>query len=123
MAETASLILAASESYRQAAETGEPDLLNSLAWLLATSASPNVRDGKGAIAYSERAVAATNHKDDGYLDTLAAAYAEAGRFAQAIVAQQEAIAIAGDASRKNEYLTRLKLYESGVPYHEKEDNE
>ena len=118
MAEIEAVQLDEAECFRQAAESGETEALNSLAWLLATSPSEKVRDGGRAVAFAEKAVAETNHKNDAYIDTLAAAYAEAGRFEQAIAVEKEAIALTKDAEWKGQFMTRLKLYESGGAYHE-----
>ena len=52
------------------------------------------------------------------LDTLAAAYAEASQFDQAVSTQKEAIALLQDEAQKKDFGTRLKLYESNSPYHE-----
>jgi hypothetical protein len=49
------------------------------------------------------------------LDTLAAAYAEAGNFKDAIAYQKKAIAIAGDTADEG-YQQRLALYRSGQPF-------
>jgi serine/threonine protein kinase/tetratricopeptide (TPR) repeat protein len=106
--------------YRVAAEQGDVEAQNALAWLLATCNDPKVRDGRNAIQFGEKAVAATNRKKHGALDTLAAAYAEAGDFAKAVSIQREAIALVPDGKRKEECKSRLKLYESGTPYHERE---
>jgi len=54
------------------------------------------------------------------LDTLAAAWAEAGQFAKAAGAEKEAIALVTDAKAKEENLSRLKLYEANTPYRERE---
>jgi len=51
------------------------------------------------------------------MDTLAAAYAEAGDFDAAVKWQQKALAIIAD-SYKPECRTRLELYKSGKPYRE-----
>jgi len=48
---------------------------------------------------------------------LAAAYAEAGHFDKAVSAQKEALALAGSGPYAAEYSERLKLYQSGKPYH------
>ena len=50
------------------------------------------------MGYAEKAVAATNRKDHAILDTLAAAYAEAGQFTNAISTQKEAIGLVQDAN-------------------------
>jgi hypothetical protein len=56
------------------------------------------------------------------LDTLAAAYAEAGRYPEAVEAARRALNL--PATQNNQPLAeaiqaRLKLYETGSPYHEK----
>ena len=56
---------------------------NNLAWLLATSSDASIRDGNRAIELAKQAVQLSGGKDADYLRTLAAAYAETGRFAEA----------------------------------------
>jgi serine/threonine protein kinase len=106
------------ERSRQAGDVGDSCALNGLAWLLATSAHTEVRDGHTAVALAEKAVAGTQRKDAAMLDTLAAAYAEAGDFAKAVSVQQEAIALRGTGKGHNDFVSRLKLYESNTPYRE-----
>ena len=103
---------------RKAAESGDAVIPYLVAWILATSSHPEVRDGLGAVAYAEQAVAVTHRKNSRMLSTLAAAYAEAEQFTNAVSAQKEAIALLHEASAKKDYETRLKLYESNQPYHE-----
>jgi eukaryotic-like serine/threonine-protein kinase len=103
---------------RKAAESGNPQAINDLAWVLATSADASVRDGAEAVTYAEKAVVATSRKDVGFLDTLAAAYAEAGEFTQAVATEKEALALAGDDPQKKALGERLRLYESNTPYRE-----
>lgn len=77
-----------------------------------------LRDGKEAVSFAERA--AEQRKDDPpTLDTLAAAYAEAGRFKEAVDTARKAKQVAEAA--KNQTLAdaiavRLKLYEASKPY-------
>jgi hypothetical protein len=71
------------------------------------------------VAFAEKAVAATDHKNPADLDTLAAAYAEAGQFEKAVPTEQEAIALVQTAAEKNDYTTRLKLFEAHLPYRAK----
>jgi tetratricopeptide (TPR) repeat protein len=52
------------------------------------------------------------------LDTLAAAYAEAGQYTNAVKVQKEAIALLQNEEQKKDYASRLRLYESGSPYHD-----
>jgi tetratricopeptide (TPR) repeat protein len=58
----------------------EPVVLDALAWLLATCPSTELRDGRRAVDLAEKANALTKQADVRMLRTLAAAYAEAGRF-------------------------------------------
>ena len=102
------------------AEQGDFEPLRELAWLLATCEAAEIRDGPRAVHYAEKAVAATNGKNGMVLDILAAAHAEAGQFAKAVSVQQQAIALLGDERSKNALASRLKLYESSVPYREGE---
>ncbi|HWQ91030.1 MAG TPA: hypothetical protein VN673_05110 [Clostridia bacterium] len=93
------------------------EALNNLAWILASS--NGFRNGIEAVLCAERACALTSHKQALLLGTLAAAYAEAGRFTNAIVAAQQAVAqatIAGQSeiAKRNQEL--LELYRVGKAY-------
>jgi serine/threonine protein kinase len=103
---------------RVSADRGDLAALNNLAWIMATSADSAVRDGRTAVAFAEKAVAKTARKDPGTLDTLAAAYAEAGDFAKAEETQLETIRLSHDESKKSAFTTRLKLYQSKTPCRE-----
>jgi Flp pilus assembly protein TadD len=109
--------------YRQvlAAKPDQPEALRNLAWLLATNPDGAVRDGADAVRFAERGCLLTNDKQAQMLGTLAAAYAETGRFADAVATAQKAIELAradGDTrfAAVNEQL--LRLYRAGKPYHE-----
>jgi tetratricopeptide (TPR) repeat protein len=102
--------------YRKAAARGDLVALKRAAWLLATSSNPKVRDGAGAIEFGQKAVAATEGKDASIQDTLAAAYAEASQFDQAIRTEKRALDLARREDEKQEYQARLKLYEAHTPF-------
>jgi serine/threonine protein kinase/tetratricopeptide (TPR) repeat protein len=89
---------------------------NIVAWFLSTFQIPAVRDGKLAVELAENAVAQTNRKDAGILDTLAAAYAETGQFDKAVAAEKEAIPLAENELSKEEFGRRLALYTAHKPY-------
>jgi WD40 repeat protein len=89
---------------------------NDRAWSLATAPDSRARDGQTAVQLAEKAVAATQRKDPMILDTLAAAYAETGQFTNAVAVQREAIALLATDTEKADYGSRLKLYESNIPY-------
>jgi len=98
-----------------------PDVLNFLAWLLAACSDAHIRDGVQAVKYAERACELTHYGMTIFVGTLAAAYAEAGRFDDAITTAQQACALATaageqDLLEKNQKL--LKLYRAHQPYHE-----
>jgi tetratricopeptide (TPR) repeat protein len=68
-----------------------PRLLDEVAWLLATYPDSNARDGAEAVRLAEHACDLTKRKIPALLDTLAAAYAEAGDFSRAISTVEEAL--------------------------------
>jgi len=101
--------------YRQAMSLKPdwPPPLNGLAWILATYPDPNVCDAKQAIELAERAAAMTNHQDAIILNTLAAAYAAAGRFSDAVVTAQKTldIAVAAGNNQLADFTRRqLEMY-------------
>jgi tetratricopeptide (TPR) repeat protein len=88
--------------------------------LLATSPAARQRNGAQAIEYAQRARELLD-ETPAVLDTLAAAYAEAGRFAEAVAAARKAmeLAMAGNDRRSADAVrSRIALYEAGKPYHE-----
>jgi serine/threonine-protein kinase len=93
---------------------------DSLARLLATCLDDKVRDGKRAVEYATTACEQTGWNDPLCLDTLAAAYAEAGRFEEAVRYQTRAL---NDPTLKGDVRTaakeRLELYKQRKPYREK----
>ncbi len=96
--------------------------LNNLAWLLATAPDAAVRDGAEAVRLAEQACQLTDYQRPLFVGTLAAAYAEAGRFEDAVTMAQKAIALA--TAMKNEGLVKknrelLELYQHRQPDHEK----
>jgi tetratricopeptide (TPR) repeat protein len=88
---------------------------NNLAWLWVTSPRPEQRDLTRAITFARRACELTQWQVAGFLDTLAAAYAAAGQFAEAIEQQRQAIELANE-KEKAEYQARLELYKVGATY-------
>jgi tetratricopeptide (TPR) repeat protein len=81
--------------------------LNDLAWMLATAADDRLRDGPRAVALAERALQLAGRQPIG-LQTLAAAYAESGRFEEAVVTAQQALALA-TAARQDAITSVLAL--------------
>jgi len=90
----------AAREYRAALEARpeEWEVVNNLAWLRATSRDRRIRDAEAAVDLASKAVAALPENAE-FLGTLARAYAESGRFSEAVAAQQRAIAaVAPDAA-------------------------
>lgn len=91
------------------------------AWKLAVHPDPKQRDGQQAVEWAEQACQATElvrSRSPRFLDTLAAAYAEAGRFPKAVESATKAIeGLPSDQKDlRNEIETRLKLYQAGKAY-------
>ena len=98
----------------------DPDdlpLLSQTAWVLATNPAASVRNGSEAVELAERAVKASGGKDPAVLDTLAAAYAEAGRFPEAVETARRALTLATEPLADG-VKARMALYESKSPFHE-----
>lgn len=104
----------------QAVKMAPKDALahNALAWILATAGTPGFRDGPRAVELAKKANQLSGWADPAHLDTLAAAYAEAGDFKQAVQWQEKALAspsaFKGEALK--EAQERLSLYKAGKPY-------
>ena len=102
-------------------QADQPELLNNFAWILDTSAKANVRDGPEAVRLAERACELTRHQLPQLIGTLAAAYAEAGRFEDARRAATNAIRIAesqGATELVVKNQTLLELYRRGQSFHQ-----
>jgi len=101
------------EPHFRAVLSAQPDhtgALNGLAWLLSTCSDGDLRNGTEAVQLAERACRLTEHKNPNYLDTLAVAYAETGRFDLAIEAEQQALdQYIQLGNRQNIYRLRAQL--------------
>ncbi|HEX4350984.1 MAG TPA: tetratricopeptide repeat protein [Verrucomicrobiae bacterium] len=106
---------------RLGVQTLNPGTLNNLAWTLATSPDSRNRDGARAVKLAEVACQQTQYQQTILIGTLAAAYAEAGRFDEAIATAQKACDRALEQGETN-FLARnkelLALYQTHRPYHE-----
>ena len=89
---------------------------NGLAWLRATCSEERFRDGQRAIDHATKACELTKWKYWGCVGTLAAAYAEAGKFDKAVDFQQKAVEMATKDKEKDEMRERLNLYRDRKPY-------
>lgn len=96
------------------------DALNDLAWELATAPESSVRNGDEAVELAQRANQIANNKDLDILDTVAAAFAEAHRFGEAVQTARKAIQLAessGQQARLVQLNSELQLYQSGHAFH------
>ncbi len=85
--------------------------------LRATCPDAKIRDGKGAVKDAERARELGTEDPIWEMDTLAAACAEAGDFAQAVKWQRDAMTLYTNPQYIAEANERLKLYTDKRPYH------
>lgn len=98
-----------------------PAALDGLAWILATDADPQVRNGDQAYAMAERACELTGRKDPEKLKTLAAACAETARFSQALFDAQSGLDLASKNGQKvlaEKCRLMLAAFRAGKPWRE-----
>jgi tetratricopeptide (TPR) repeat protein len=93
----------------------DPRILNAAAWFMATCPQADVRDGPTAVRHATSACKATNWKEPSLIDTLAAAYAETGQFAEAAKWMRQAMELAPSVE-KEDFASRLRLYLDGQAY-------
>jgi protein O-mannosyl-transferase len=96
----------------------DPHSRINVAWVLATASDASIRDGAKAVEFARKAVELSNTEDPKFLRALAAAYAEAGRFSEAIEAAQRSMTIATRQSNLEvAHLLEgdIALYQIGLP--------
>jgi protein O-mannosyl-transferase len=91
---------------------------NNLAWILATWPAAEVRNSARAVQLAEQADLLSGSKNPAIAGTLAAAYAEAGRFSEAVATAQRALGLA--KAQTNDALidalqSQIRLYQAGSP--------
>jgi protein O-mannosyl-transferase len=113
--------------YQMALQTrpADPAVLNNLAWLLASAPEAPMRDGRKAVELASQANALTGGENPIILKTLATAFAEAGRFPEALGTAQRALQLA--EARSNSTLAgqlqdEMKLFQAGQPFHSPEQS-
>jgi tetratricopeptide (TPR) repeat protein len=92
--------------------------LAGLAWIRATASDASLRNSVEAVSLSERADAASRHQDVIAIDALAAAYASAGRYDDALTAARAGLELATAAGRldvASQFRQRMELYQKGQP--------
>lgn len=94
-----------------------PRALTQLTWILSSGPDAALRDGREAVAAGENAVRLTHSRDADALEALAAAFAEAGSWTEAIETARRAISTIGaDPDALEIARARLAQYERGEPY-------
>jgi tetratricopeptide (TPR) repeat protein len=102
-----------------------PRMLDEIAWLLATYPDSKSRDGNEAVRLAERACELTDRRVPAFLDTLAAAYAEAGDFSRGVAAGEEALRRAqaiGDTDSVKLSENILMALRADLPYRHKPED-
>jgi tetratricopeptide (TPR) repeat protein len=97
----------------------DPEAQKNMAWVLATWPEARIRDGVKAVELAERANQLTKNQDPFIGATLAAAYAETGRFPDAIRTAEAALQLAtdsGNVALAEGIRAHLVLYRSGHPF-------
>jgi tetratricopeptide (TPR) repeat protein len=96
--------------------------LTQIAWIEATSPDPTVRNGIRAMQLAEQTDRLGGGTNAMQAATLAAAYAEAGRFPEAVTAARRAVELAGSltnaagAAMTADFTAQLQSYQAGRPY-------
>jgi tetratricopeptide (TPR) repeat protein len=96
-------------------------LLNELAWTLATNPNASIRNGAEAVELAQRATQLSDGREPAALGTLAAAYAEAGRFSEAVQTARKAAELAtrrNNSSLAESINAKISLYEAKTPFRE-----
>jgi len=96
----------------------DPLLLNNLAWVLATSPDPKLRDGRRALELATTACELTEYKRPHILSTLGAAYAELGDFENAKKWSAKGLELAEDEEQKEHFKKELECYNARKPFRE-----
>jgi tetratricopeptide (TPR) repeat protein len=100
------------------ADPNSVDALSRLAWIRATHEDARLRDGAEAVRLATRACELTNHQNPQSLSSLAAAYAETGRFDEAVQTAQNALALArasGQSGVAAVLQSLLPLFQARTP--------
>ncbi len=106
--------------YRRSLELdpGNRAVMNNLAWSLSTHPDPALRDGVEGLRWARKAFAAIPEPPPGAYDTLAAALAETGAFAEAVRTVQTGIRLAQDRDDRaagDRLREALELYQQRKP--------
>jgi tetratricopeptide (TPR) repeat protein len=91
---------------------------SNLAWVFATCPNESIRNGVKAVQLAEQALQLSGGKNPLIFRTLAAAYAESGRFSEAIETAQRGMELAvrqGNAGLADDFRSSIVLYQAESP--------
>ena len=95
------------------------EVQNNLAWVLATAPNASLRNGVKAVGLAQQAKQLSGGQRPAIIGTLAAAYAEAGRFPEAVTTARQTLQLAtGQTSPAavDALRTQIGLYQAGLPF-------
>jgi tetratricopeptide (TPR) repeat protein len=96
----------------------DPHSRINMAWVLSTAPDASIRDGIKAVDFAQQAMERSDSNDPKFLQTLAAAYAESGRFSEAITTAEQAMMTAtvqGKGGLAHVLYGEIELYRANVP--------
>lgn len=105
----------ADDYYERAIKLDDVHAMNAFAWFLATTSQDEYRDGTRAVGFMESALKLRPDYSP-YVDTLAAAYAEAGDYEKAVFHQRRAISLLEEGFDATQYEAHLASFEEGKPW-------
>jgi tetratricopeptide (TPR) repeat protein len=97
-------------------------VLNNLAWVLATSTDDKVRNADRSIELGKKACELTKYEKPHILSTLAAGYAESGKWDEALKWSKKAVEL-GEGEVSEQLKQELESYEQKKPWREKQETE
>jgi len=95
--------------------------LHNFAWLLASCPEKRFRNASRAIELADKADRLSGRKNPFYAHTLAAAYAETGRFSEAITVAERGLQLAisrGDSALATKLSSDIDRYRTSLPQFE-----
>ncbi|HKO03516.1 MAG TPA: hypothetical protein VJW51_02150, partial [Candidatus Acidoferrales bacterium] len=100
--------------YRQAAERGDAEAMNDVAWQYATSEDPAIRNPAAALDLARKAVSLEHeHPEPEHLDTLAEAYYLNAQYEDAVKTEEQALALSS-GKEKESFQANLGRYREAL---------
>jgi tetratricopeptide (TPR) repeat protein len=112
------------ENYTQATQINPKaaGTYNCVSWLFSTCPDGRYRNGEKALEFAKKATG-LEPNNSCFRDTLAAAYAEAGKFEDAVKNQEKAIDMLNEKDKNtlSRFTERLNFYKAKKPWREKKE--